>query len=112
MKPNTSAFCLLLGIAATGAAIADEKPPASTETVKIDFITLDKDSSGSLSKEEVSAVAALTGQFDTLDADHDRALSRPEFQRWYRANTSAEEPRDPTTVPGGSAGAQHMPERD
>lgn len=110
MKPITCVISLL-AIAAGGVAVADEKPTA-TETVKIDFTTLDKDSNDHLSREEVKAVTELTGQFDTLDADHDLALSRMEFQRWHRANTSGEEPRDPATVPGGSAGAQHMPERD
>ncbi|MDQ2640242.1 MAG: hypothetical protein M3Y79_06655 [Pseudomonadota bacterium] len=110
MKPSTCAVPLL-ALAAAALAIADEEPTA-TEAVKIDFVTVDKDSNGSLSKEEVKAVTDLTGQFDTLDADHDRGLSRAEFQRWHRANTSTAEPRDPTTVPGGSAGAQHMPERD
>lgn len=110
MKIHPCAACLL-AIAATGPAIADEAA-TSSETVKIDFLTLDKDANGSLTGEEVKAVTELAAQFDTLDADHDRALSRTEFQRWHRANTTAEEPRDPTTVPGGSAGAQHMPERD
>ncbi|HWL62536.1 MAG TPA: hypothetical protein VNQ32_07055 [Steroidobacteraceae bacterium] len=110
MKSITCAVSLL-AIAATSVAMADEQV-TSTEAVKIDFRTLDQDANGNLSREEVKGVTELTGQFDTLDADHDRALSRPEFQRWHRANTSAEEPRDPTTAPGGSAGAQHMPERD
>jgi len=110
MKLGTFALPLF-ALAAAGLAIAGEEP-IPTAAVKIDFVTVDKDSNGSLSKEEVKAVTDLTGQFDTLDADHDRVLSRAEFQRWHRANTSAEEPRDPTTVPGGSAGAQHMPERD
>lgn len=112
MKPtDTCPICLLLGITMTGVAIGSEEP-TSTQAVKIDFVTVDKDSSGSLSRDEVKAVTGLTEQFDTLDADHDRALSRAEFLRWERANTSGEQSRDPTTVPGGSAGAQHMPERD
>ncbi len=110
MKPSIF-LASLVGIAAASMSIAAEQP-ISTESVKIDFVTLDKDSSGSLSKEEVKAVSDLTGQFDTLDADHDRALSRSEFTRWNRANAGKAEPRDPTTVPGGSAGAQHMPETD
>lgn len=116
MQRNNLAMILLLGFAVVGLAVAAEPPsssaPASTDKVKIDFGTLDKDSNGSLSKEEVKAVAELTVQFDTLDADHDRVLSHAEFLRWHGASTSAGKPRDPTTVPGGSAGAQHMPERD
>lgn len=116
MQRNNLAMILLLGFAVAGLAIAAEPPsaaaPASTDKVKIDFGTLDKDADGSLTKEEVKAVAELQPLFDTLDADHDRVLSQPEFQRWRGASTSAGKARDPTTVPGGSAGAQHMPERD
>ncbi len=111
MQRNHLAIFLLLGFAAASVAIAAE-PRASTDKVKIDFGTLDKDADGSLTKEEVKAVAELQPLFDTLDADHDRVLSQPEFQRWRGASTSAGKARDPTTVPGGSAGAQHMPERD
>jgi hypothetical protein len=45
-----------------------------------------------------------------LDSNHDGYLSPEEFQAWPRAlKTKSTAARDPATVPGGSAGAQHMP---
>jgi hypothetical protein len=51
----------------------------------------------------------LYDAFDTLDVNHDGFLSPAEFQAWPRAlKTTDPAKRDPGTVPGGSAGAQHM----
>jgi hypothetical protein len=48
--------------------------------------------------------------FGTLDANQDGFLSPQEFQVWPRAlKTKNTATRDSATVPGGSAGAQHLP---
>jgi hypothetical protein len=91
---------------------APTEKPATPDVAKIDFATLDKDANGNLSKQEVLPVPELEGVFATLDTDHNGSVSAVEFSHWSRAGKSTPVPRDPTTAPGGSAGAQHMPKRD
>lgn len=123
MKINTFAVSLLLAVGFAGASHADsptdaQKPatadvpkPAAADAPKIDFVTVDEDANGSLSKSEVLAVAALHAVFAQLDANRDEALSPEEFSRWSQAGeTSVAKPVDPATAPSGSAGAQHMPD--
>jgi Ca2+-binding EF-hand superfamily protein len=86
--------------------------PATPEVAKVDFAALDKDANGKLTKQEVQPVADLEGVFDSLDTDHNGSISSVEFSRWSRAGKATPTPRDPTTAPSGSAGAQHMPKRD
>jgi hypothetical protein len=108
MKTNAYAVSLLLaaGLAAPGLRAAQP----SSDTAKVDFSTVDKDSNGRLSKEEVSVIADLELAFAELDTDHDGAVAPPEFQRWKRAGKISAKAPDPATAPTGSAGAQHMPE--
>lgn len=89
---------------------ASSKKPPPTDTTKIDFITVDRDANGVLSKEESKAVADLDSSFAALDADHDDVVTPAEFTKWKRAGkiVGAKVP-DPATAPSGSAGAQHMP---
>jgi hypothetical protein len=89
-------------------------PPAKShaDTAKIDFVTVDKDESGSITKEETKVIADLDAAFDQLDANQDRSVSPAEFSRWSRAGKTTAEPPDPATAPRGSAGSQHMPDAD
>jgi hypothetical protein len=113
MKIRTATFIPLVTLAIAGVvqaqAPASTKPPP-TDTTKIDFVTVDKDQNGSLSKEESKAVGDLDSSFAQLDADKDEVVSKTEFLKWKRAGkiAGAKVP-DPTTAPSGSAGAQHMP---
>jgi hypothetical protein len=104
------ATLLIAGMAQAQMSSSSRKPPPSTDTTKIDFITVDKDANGVLSKEESKAVADLDSSFAALDADHDDVVSPAEFTKWKRAGKIVgAKPPDPATAPSGSAGAQHMP---
>ncbi|MET0280321.1 MAG: hypothetical protein ABW278_04240 [Steroidobacteraceae bacterium] len=113
MKHSASKAALFVVLAMAGAGHAQTpavKPKPAPAAPKIDFVTLDKDANGGLSKEETKVIAELNRQFEQLDADHDELVSPAEFARWNRAGkiTGAPAP-DPATAPSGSAGAQHMP---
>jgi|SRR5580704_9842297 hypothetical protein len=82
----------------------------ATEAKPIAFSTLDANHDGKISRSEARADPGLAAEFDMLDLNHDGFLSPEEFQGWSRAlKTKSTAARDPATVPGGSAGAQHMP---
>jgi hypothetical protein len=75
-----------------------------------DFSTLSKNKDGRVSSVEAEARAELHDIFDGLDKNHDGFLTGAEFSAWSGAgNTNDAVPVDPTTGPGGSSGAQHMP---
>lgn len=94
----------------TDVPAAADKPVMTAETTPIDFITVDKDASGALSVEETAALTDLHDAFQKLDVDRNMSLSPAEYANWSRAGKLQGEKRDPATVPGGSAGAQHRPE--
>jgi hypothetical protein len=115
MNTCTRAAAMLFAISLAATAPAQTpgaKPkPAATIAPRIDFVTVDKDANGSLSKEETKGIADLEAAFAQLDADHDEAVSPAEYSRWARAGKITGAPRpDPATAPSGSAGAQHMPD--
>ncbi len=95
---------LILACAMTPALHAQAVKP---ELQALDFDALDKNHDGQISQQEARADAQLAQDFDTLDQNHDGYLSRAEFQAWPRAK-QAKIP-DPSTAPGGSSGAQHLP---
>lgn len=107
MKLASSFICLLLACAPCGAVLA-QAPAGHSELKAIAFSTLDTNKDGKISREEARADAGLYEDFDTLDTNHDGFLSPEEFHRWRRAAPSTTT-HDPSTGPGGSAGAQHMP---
>lgn len=117
MKTNYRTITLLATMAAAGMLHAQEpaaKPAASAPTkinepVKIDFAAVDKDANGQLTREEAVAVTELDTAFESLDANSDKSITPVEFAKWPLAGKAAAIPRDATTAPGGSAGAQHMP---
>ncbi len=114
MKIRTASFLPLLALAIAGTVQAQaptpSRKPPPTDTTKIDFIVVDKDANGSLSREEAKAVADLDSSFAQLDSDHDEVVTPAEFTKWKRAGKIVgAKPIDPTTAPSGSAGAQHMP---
>jgi len=100
----TGLVCLLLVCAFSGPLCAQ---PAKPELQPVDFQKLDRNHDGKLSAQEARADAELTAEFDTLDVNHDGFLSPAEFQAWPRARKT--QAPDPSTAPGGSSGAQHLP---
>jgi hypothetical protein len=54
-------------------------------------------------------LASLPGGMILAQGTHDGFLSPQEFAAWPRALKTKDATHDPTTVPGGSAGSQHMP---
>jgi hypothetical protein len=83
---------------------------ARPELKSVAFATLDTNKDGKISRQEALAAPDLYDAFDQLDLNHDGFLSPAEFQAWPRALKSKDAAvRDPSTAPGGSAGAQHMP---
>jgi Ca2+-binding EF-hand superfamily protein len=79
------------------------------ELKPIAFSTLDINKDGKISSSEARADPDLYASFEMLDANHDGFLSPQEFAAWPRALKTKDATHDPTTVPGGSAGSQHMP---
>jgi hypothetical protein len=113
MKIHTHTVPMLVALAVAGAAHAqapaEVKAPVDPDAPKIDFVAVDKDVDGSLSRTEVEVIAALDDAFAQLDANRDEALSPAEFSRWSQAGkASVAKAPDPATAPSGSAGAQHV----
>ena len=77
------------------------------ELQPVDFNQVDSNHDGKLSEVEARAVPELHMEFDALDLNHDGYLSVEEFEAWPRAKKM--KARDPGTAPGGSSGAQHLP---
>ncbi len=83
---------------------------AKSELKPIAFSTLDTNKDGKLSLAEARADADLYASFAMLDLNQDGYLTPDEFKAWPRALAPTQAAvRDPTTVPGGSSGSQHMP---
>jgi Ca2+-binding EF-hand superfamily protein len=106
MKLATSFACCLLASASCGTLVAQG---THSELKPIAFSTLDTNKDGKISPSEARADPDLYASFEMLDVNHDGFLSPQEFQAWPRALKTKDATRDPTTVPGGSAGSQHMP---
>jgi hypothetical protein len=102
---NWLAFVLML-LSACELGYAQSVRP---ELKPVAFATLDSNKDGKISRQEALAAPDLYDAFDALDLNHDGFLTPAEFQAWPRALKSSNAAvRDPSTVPGGSAGAQHM----
>jgi len=106
MKARIPLACFLVACAACGTPFAQG---THSELKPIAFSTLDTNKDGKISVSEARADPDLYAAFDTLDLNHDGFLSPQEFQAWPRAMKTKDATSDPTTVPGGSAGSQHMP---
>ncbi|MET0291825.1 MAG: EF-hand domain-containing protein [Steroidobacteraceae bacterium] len=74
------------------------------------FEQIDTNHDGKLSLAETQAKNELRKAFETLDKDSDGYLSPAEFGSW--AGAAPTKPTDPSTAPGGSSNAQHMPKLD
>ena len=96
--------CLILACILAPVVLAQAAKP---ELQSLDFNTLDRNHDGRISPREAQADAELALDFATLDQNHDGYLSLAEFQAWPRANKT--KTPDPSTAPGGSSGAQHLP---
>lgn len=113
MHKTTRLSCLLAALVPATLVQAQLTPApekASPVQPKVDFLTVDRNLDGALSKEEAAPITDLEKAFDTLDEDHSGAISPMEFSRWARAGKAAGKLPDPATAPTGSAGAQHMPD--
>lgn len=96
--------CVLMACAISGAVQAQAAKP---ELQPVDFQKLDQNHDGKLSQLEAQKDPELSTQFDKLDVNHDGYLSIAEFAAWPRAKRT--QTPDPSTAPGGSSGAQHLP---
>jgi hypothetical protein len=108
---NISRSCTVLLLLAAPALTlqAADAPPGPPAL--IGFQSVDANHDGKVSVQEAKSVADLSAEFLTLDADQDSLLTPLEYARWSRAaDVSDALPSSPATGPGGSAGAQHMPE--
>ena len=106
MKLALPLACLLLASLPCGTVLAQG---THAELKPIAFGTLDANKDGKISPAEARADPDLYASFEMLDANHDGFLSPQEFAAWPRALKTRDATHDPTTVPGGSAGSQHMP---
>jgi Ca2+-binding EF-hand superfamily protein len=85
---------------------------AQSELKPLAFSAVDANKDGKVSLLEARADPELYAEFAALDINQDGFLTPAEFSAWPRAaKTKDVTARDPTTGPGGSAGAQHMPEQ-
>lgn len=105
MKIDKRLSSLILALAVAG--VVSASPPKKQPVPMFDFPSVDANKDGKVSPEEVQYIDDLRASFPALDINHDDALSESEFSRWNRASKTM--PADPSTAPGGSAGAQHMP---
>jgi Ca2+-binding EF-hand superfamily protein len=102
----------LAGCAMNCVASSSWAQAAQSELKPIAFSTMDANKDGKVSLLEARADPELYAEFSTLDINQDGFLTPVEFSAWPRAaKTKDTASRDPTTGPGGSAGAQHMPEQ-
>jgi hypothetical protein len=106
MKTTQPIASFLLAAVAAGSLGAQSATPEQSRATTA-YIALDTDNDGRLSDKEAKTNPALYAQFDALDKDKDGYLTVAE----YAASTAIGKPApvDPTTLPGGSNGAQHMP---
>jgi Ca2+-binding EF-hand superfamily protein len=78
------ALALLSSLALLSVAAADDRTADDDKSQRgatNTFQTLDADSDGKLSKEEVAGNDALSGSFDRLDSNSDGFVSKREFRR-------------------------------
>jgi hypothetical protein len=111
MRTQLRLATLAIVLASSGTCmplLAGNPAPKVPDGPTVDFGKADKNGDGSISKDEALHVPDLTSAFEMLDTDMDELVSPDEFALWNRAR-KVEPPRDPTTLPSGSAGAQHMP---
>ena len=98
-------IALALTIAALVSVQAPAAPPKAVKA-PIDFLDVDANKDGKVSPEEVAYIDDLRASFDTLDANHDQALTATEYSHWSRAVKTR--PADAAPMPSGIAGAQRM----
>ena len=75
----------------------------------IAFAAVDGNQDGMVSLQEARADADLYENFEMLDRNHDGFLTPAEFDAWPRAARTGASAHDPSTGPGASGGAQHVP---
>ena len=103
---KTAVTTFVTALVAAGSLCAQTAPVSQPQATKA-FIAMDTDKDGRLSDMEAKSNVALYAQFDALDKDKDGYLAVTEFAASTATGKPA--PVDPTTLPGGSNGAQHMP---
>lgn len=70
---------LTFAAAMAGAAVAGETMESDMLASEAEFISLDADKNGALTKEEASVDQKLTEAFAKADADQDGAISKAEY---------------------------------
>jgi hypothetical protein len=108
MKIATRIGPLAVVLASIAIAGAQVPPAKGLNPPQFDFKPLDTNNDGRVSLEEAKSNSELVTAFEMLDVNHDDFLTTVEFSKWSRAGKSLV-PKDPTTAPSGSNGAQHMP---
>lgn len=108
MPRNSTIMLLLLALQAANVYAGEAAPPPPS---LIGFQSVDSNHDGKVSLQEARAIADLSAEFRNLDTDQDSMLTPVEFGLWSRAADVRDAlPSSPATGPGGSAGAQHMPD--
>jgi len=70
---------LMLAAAMAGSAVAGENKESGMLESEAEFISLDADQNGALSKDEASLDQKLAESFTTADADQDGEISKAEY---------------------------------
>jgi hypothetical protein len=113
MNTRHGLYMIVSGLACsalwTAQSLAGNPAPKVADGPTVDFVKADRNSDGMISKDEALLVPDLTSAFEMLDSDEDEVISRTEFSHWSRAGKVDAPATDPATLPGGSAGSQHMP---
>lgn len=65
----------------SASVLADDREEKDAKGASSSFASLDKDSDGKLSQEEVAGSDALSGSFERLDTNDDGFVSKREFRR-------------------------------
>jgi hypothetical protein len=58
------------------------QPPARPAEARPSFAAIDRNGDGQIDESEASAYLTLANDFDYADTNHDRRVSRREFDRW------------------------------
>ncbi len=71
-------ICMLAGLM-TGAAVAEETKEPEMLAAEAEFVSLDANKNGALSKQEADLDAKLAAAFAEADADQDGEISKAEY---------------------------------
>jgi hypothetical protein len=78
MTRTALATLIALGLAATASAQQTRTPPGNDRTNQVEFVEVDRDKDGKLTREEGNAINGF--DFSRADTNNDRTLTRQEFE--------------------------------